>query len=138
MDAIVTAYRRESDPWKGFRAGVQASLTISCRSDVQRITLIDAPSAIGWQAMREIENRSTMRLLDGGLQRLVDDGWIEARPIEPLANFLFGGMCELAMAVTHSNQPRKAKAAAAAELDRIIDGLATKKTGARVAAEPAS
>lgn len=74
--------------------------------------------------MREIENRHTMRMLERGLQCIIDDGWIEPRPVMPLASFLFGGMCEIAMAVAHSNQPRKDKAAAAAELDRIIDSLA--------------
>lgn len=68
--------------------------------------------------MREIENRHTMRMLERGLQCIIDDGWIEPRPVMPLASFLFGGMCEIAMAVAHSNQPRKDKAAAAAELDR--------------------
>lgn len=124
LEAIVAAYTPQPDAWSGFRAGVQASLTISCRPDVQRITLLDAPGAIGWETMREIENRYTMRMLERGLQRVIDDGWIEARPVAPLASFLFGGMCEIAMAVAHSNHPRKDKATAAAELDRIIDALA--------------
>jgi AcrR family transcriptional regulator len=124
MEAIANAYKREPDAWSGFRAGVHASLSISCRTDVQRITLVDAPSAIGWETMREIENRHTMRMLERGLQQVIDDGWISPRPVAPLASFLFGGMCELAMAVAHSNKPRKDKVAAAAELDRIIAALA--------------
>jgi AcrR family transcriptional regulator len=124
LDAISRAYGHEHDPWSGFRAGVQASLTISCRSDVQRITLVDAPGAIGWKAMREIEDRYTMPMLERGLQRLVDDGWIEPRPVAPLARLLFGGICELAMGVAHSSRPRRDKVAAAAELNRILDSLA--------------
>jgi AcrR family transcriptional regulator len=127
LDAISRAHRREHDPWSGFRAGVQASLAISCRSDVQRITLVDAPGAIGWEAMREIEDRYTMRMLERGLQRLVDDGWIEPRPVAPLARLLFGGICELAMGVAHSSHPRRDRVEAAAELNRLLDALASRR-----------
>jgi AcrR family transcriptional regulator len=127
LDAISRAYTQQNDPWSGFRAGVQASLTISCRADVQRITLLDAPGAIGWEAMREIEDRSTMPMLERGLQHLVDDGWIERRPVAPLARLLFGGICELAMGVAHSNRPRRAKLDAAAEINRILDALALQR-----------
>jgi AcrR family transcriptional regulator len=123
MDAIAAAYTRERDAWSGFRAGVKASLTISCRPDVQRITLVDAPGAIGWEAMREIENRSTMRMLERGLSQLMNEGWIEARPVGSLASFLFGGMCEMAMSIAHSSHQRKDKAAAFAEIDRILDAF---------------
>lgn len=124
MDAIASAYRKENDAWSGFRAGVQASLTISCRPDVQRITLLDAPGAIGWAAMREIENRSTMRMLERGLRQVMDDGWIDPRPVASLASFLFGGMCEMAMTIAHSSHHRKDRAAAVAEIDRLLDALA--------------
>lgn len=127
LDAISRAYTQQHDPWSGFRAGVQASLAISCRSDVQRITLLEAPAAIGWPAMREIEDRYTMRMLERGLQRMVADGRIEPRPVAPLARMLFGGICELAMGVAHSSHPRKDRAEAAGELDRILDALASRR-----------
>ena len=127
LDAISRAYTRQNDPWSGFRAGVQAALTISCRADVQRITLLDAPGAIGWEAMRKIEDRSTMTMLERGLQHLVDDGWIARRPVAPLARLLFGGICELAMGVAHSSHPRRDKLAAATEINRILDALALQR-----------
>jgi AcrR family transcriptional regulator len=127
LDAISRAYTRQNDAWSGFRAGVQASLTISCRADVQRITLVDAPGAIGWEAMREIEDRSTMPMLERGLQRLIENGCIEPRPVAPLARLLFGGICELAMGVAHSSHPRRDKLAAAAEINRILDALALQR-----------
>ncbi len=127
VDTISRAYTREHDPWSGFRAGVQAALAISCRSDVQRITLLDAPGAIGWPAMREIEDHYTMRTLEQGLQRLVDDGWIDPRPVSTLARLLFGGICELAMGVAHSSHPRKDRVEAAAELNRMLDALAARR-----------
>jgi AcrR family transcriptional regulator len=123
IDAIIAAAVQQSDPWSGFRAGAHASLTISCRSDVQRITLLDAPGAIGWEAMREIESSSTMKVLERGIQQAIDGGWISPRPIKPLAAFLFGGVCELAMSVAHAKQPRKSKTEASEELDRILDAL---------------
>jgi AcrR family transcriptional regulator len=132
MGGIVFAYHREPDAWSAFRAGVQASLTISCRPDVQRITLVDAPSAIGWGTMREIGDRYTMRILERGLRRVIDEGWLEPRPVTPLASFLFGGISEIAMAIAHSKQPHEDKATAAAEVDRIIDALARPARSSRI------
>lgn len=131
IEAVSRAYKREPDAWSGFQAGVTASLTISCRPDVQRITLIDAPAAIGWETMREIEDRYTMQMLERGLQRVIDEGWIEPRPVTALARFLFGGICELAMAVAHSKQPHKEKSQATKELTRIVAALAGNEQPAR-------
>ena len=124
MQAVVTAHQRAPDVWSGFRAGVQALLAISCRLDVQRITLVDAPAVIAWETRREIEGRYLLRLLEYGLQLAVNDGWIEPRPIPPLASFVFGGMREFVTAIAHSSHPVEDRAAAAAELDRLIDSLA--------------
>lgn len=134
MQAIVAAQQQAPDAWSGFRAGVQALLSISCRPDVQRITLVDAPAVIAWQTRREIDNRYLQQVLERGLRLAIDDGWIESRPIPPLASFLCGGMREIVVAVAHSDQPVEARAAAEAELDRIIDALAGP---GRVAAEAA-
>lgn len=126
IEAVSRAYKREPDAWSGFQAGVAASLTISCRPDIQRLTLIDAPTAIGWEMMREIEDRYTLRMLERGLQRVIDEGWIEPRPVAALARFLFGGICELAISIAHSDQPRRAKTQANRELTRIVAALARK------------
>src|SRR3954463_6271863 len=51
---VADAALREADPWDGFMAGWRAFLEAAQDPAVQRITLLDAPAALGWQRMREI------------------------------------------------------------------------------------
>lgn len=46
--------------------------------------------------MRAFENDTSLRLLKDALARAMDEGSITPRPVEPLANLLFGAMCEVA------------------------------------------
>ncbi len=74
---------------------------------MQRIILIDAPAVIGWEAMREIESRYALALLEGGLERAMQAGKLSRRPVRPLAHLLLGALSESAMAIARSvSRPR--------------------------------
>jgi AcrR family transcriptional regulator len=96
-EAVRDAYLREADPWKGLYAGFRAFLEVSLDPEVQRITLRDAPAALGWDLMREIEEDYSMSPLERGLEIAITSGRIEPRPVRPLAHLLFGAICEGAM-----------------------------------------
>src|SRR5947199_2724870 len=53
------AYRRKRDPWEGLLAACRAYLDAQLDSGVQRITLFDGPSVLGWDRLRAIEARHT-------------------------------------------------------------------------------
>jgi len=117
------AYRRKRDPWAAFHAGCLAFLEASLDPGVQRITLLDAPGALGWETMHEIEADALAMTMDG-LQRAIDAGRIPKRPVAPLAHLLFGALCEAAMAIARADDQKAALRAMSAELKRILDGLA--------------
>lgn len=73
---------------------------------MQRITLLDGPSVLGWERLREVEDRYTVAQLRIGLERAIADDLIADRPIEPLVQMLNGAICEAAMLAARSeNQP---------------------------------
>ena len=71
---------------------------------MQRIFLLDATAALGWERIRELESES-LALMELGIERAVEAGQIASRPAAPLAHLLFGGICELAMVVARAPRP---------------------------------
>ena len=120
---IVTAAAAERDPWAAFARGCRAFLDWCMDPARQRIFLLDAPGALGWEEMRRLEAGS-LAMLELGLRRAMDAGRLRARPPGPLAHMLFGALCEAAMVVARAPDPTAAHADMAAELKRILAGLA--------------
>jgi AcrR family transcriptional regulator len=123
-EALAAAYLGKKDPWAGFAAGSRAFLEASLDPDVQRITLIDAPSALGFDRMRAIQTRYGLALMKQGLQAAMTAGRIRRREVDPLANVLFGGMCQAATFVLESDDQQAALKKVQRELKAVLDGLA--------------
>jgi AcrR family transcriptional regulator len=124
MAAVATATEKKADAWAAFRAGCEAFLDACLDPAVQRIILIDAPSVIGWDAMREIESRYALALLEGGLEQAMRAGKITKRPTRPLAHLLLGALSESAMAIARAADPAATMHAAKREVARLLVALA--------------
>lgn len=122
-EVSLAAYRRKRDPRQGFYEACRAFFEASLDPGVQRITLIDAPAALGWDGMREVEDRYGMALIVNGLQLAIDDGLIAERPVEPLAHLIFGATCEGVMLVARSEDQRAMTRKVLAELKSLIDAF---------------
>lgn len=122
-EAIVAAYQRMEDPWRAFEAGCAAFIQACQEPGVQRIVLLDAPAALGWETIRRLESGS-MQMMEQGIELAIEAGSIEARPILPLAHFLFGATCESAMMVARAADQEDALEEALTELHRLLRSLA--------------
>ncbi|MDH6131842.1 AcrR family transcriptional regulator [Kitasatospora sp. MAA4] len=118
---IAETYARYDDPWEGLYQGLKAFLTGSMEPGVQRITLIDAPGAIGWTAMREMRADCRRNLVYGLRRALGPDARCE---IESLASILYGALCESAVALAHCAEPAALLDATLAQLRILFDGFA--------------
>lgn len=122
---ITTAYRRADDPWQAVYEGSRAYLEASLDPEVQRITLFDAPGALGWEAMRDL-GVNCRELTRRGVAYAITTGAISQRPADPLTSMLYGGLSESAMAVVRADDPPTALAEALTDLRRLFDALAGK------------
>jgi AcrR family transcriptional regulator len=120
--ALIAAAGRKSDPWDAFEAGCRAFIEICQEPGVQRIFLLDAPTALGWETIRELESGS-LKLMEQGIQRAIEAGRIEDRPVKPLAHLLFGAVCETAMVVARADDQDAALDEALAELGRVLRSM---------------
>jgi len=121
---VAKAAAEKRGAWQAFRAGCDGFLEACLDPATQRIILIDAPAVLGWDVMREIEARYALALLRGGLQRIMDEGKLAKRPIEPLAVILLGALSEAAMAIARAPDPKAAAQDARREIDRLLKALA--------------
>ena len=122
LGAIVTAYGREADPWDALEAGCRAFLEETQEPGLQRIFLLDATAALGYERIRELESDS-LALMELGIERAIEAGRIEPRPAKPLAHMLFGAICEIAMVTARANDREAALAEASGELRRLLRAL---------------
>jgi AcrR family transcriptional regulator len=123
VDATMDAARRKQDPWEAFEAGSAAFVEACQEPGAQRIFLLDAPSALGWETIRRLESGS-LELMKLGINNAIEAGSIKPRPIEPLAHLLFGALCESAMVVARAPDQKRALRDALAELHRLLGSLA--------------
>jgi AcrR family transcriptional regulator len=120
---VADAALRERDPWDGFRAGWRAFLEASQDPSVQRITLVEAPIALGWQGARHIGSSYTIALLAAGLERAMEAGRIVERPVRPLARLLFAAMCEGSMIIAGAADQEQSRREVSDAVDALLAGL---------------
>jgi AcrR family transcriptional regulator len=124
-EMITAAYFTVEEPWDAVFAGCRAYLEACLDPEVQRITLFDAPSALGWEAMRDVGD-NCRELTRKGVARAIRKGAIPERPADPLTSMLYGGLSESAMAIVRADDPRAALDDALADLRRLFDALAAR------------
>ncbi|RDH74555.1 TetR/AcrR family transcriptional regulator [Mycolicibacterium moriokaense] len=123
LGAVMTAvYATKRDPWDAFETCCRAFLEECLDPGLQRIMLLDALTAMGWQGVRRME-APMMEMMEIAIARAADAGRIEPRPAGPLAVFLYGALCETSMNVARADNHKSAHRAALAELSRVLEGL---------------
>jgi len=120
VESCLAASARKRDLKQRFLTSCEAFFEASLDPAVQRITLVDAPAALGLEQMREIEYRYTLALVIDGLELAMDRGLMPRRPVLPLAHLIFGAMCEAAMLVALSENQRAVSRQVFSELTTLI------------------
>jgi AcrR family transcriptional regulator len=115
-------YASKRDPWDAFGACCKAFLEECLEPGLQRIMLLDALAAVGWEGVRRME-APMMELMEVAIVRAVEAGRIAPRPAGPLAVFLYGALCETSMNVARADNQKVAQRRALTELSHILDGL---------------
>ena len=69
-EEVAAAYVGIEDPWEAFEAGCRAFVEACQEPGVQRIFLLDAPVALGWETIRRLESGS-LELMVAGIDAAV-------------------------------------------------------------------
>ena len=123
MEGIGARMEATDDPWELMLAGMRSFLDACEEPAVKQIALTDAPSVLGWQEWREIDNRHGLGLTRAALQGAVDAGVLRPIAVEPMAHLFVAALSEAAFVTAYSDQPRKARAEVEQALIQLIEGL---------------
>jgi AcrR family transcriptional regulator len=126
-EVVSEAYREaRPDSWEAVFAGARAFLREALRPEVQRISLLDAPGALGWETMREIST-DCLRMMRVGIERAVTSGDIAPHSTTALTHLLYGALCETAVAVARAEDKQTAFELSVAELGSFFDAVARQR-----------
>ena len=120
--ALPAVYASKRDPWDAFEACCRAFLEECLEPGLQRIMLLDALAAMGWEGVRRME-APMMELMEIGIAAAVQAGRIAPRPAGPLAVFLYGALCETSMNIARADNQKEAHRKALTELSQVLEGL---------------
>jgi AcrR family transcriptional regulator len=113
---------RGGDAGEAYAAGFNAFLDACARPEFGRVLFVDGPSALGWEEWHEIDARYALAQTEAGLQALISAGYMEDRPVGPLARLLHGASIEAALYVAAAGDKEKAKQEVREAMGWLIGG----------------
>ena len=122
-ERLVNAARKAPDAVGQLRAGCLAWLRVADDRVAQQISLIDAPSVVGWQKWREIDGRYGFGLLKAALGAVAAEGKLRADLVDTLAHMLLASMLELALVIARADDRRTALRNAETAVDELLARL---------------
>jgi AcrR family transcriptional regulator len=122
--AAALASSPSDDPIDAMKVAVRTFLDSALDPGRARITLIEAPSVLGWAEWREIDARYGLGLASAALEAAMAAGRIPRQPVAPLAGILIAALGEAGIMVATADDPGAARAEVEAALELLIDGMA--------------
>ena len=105
------------------QAGVRSFLDACTDPALAQISLIDAPSVLGWAEWREIDARYGMGLVKVGLELAMQQRVLERQDPDPLAHLLLASLGEAALLIAYADDPRAARSQVEAPVMTLLAGL---------------
>lgn len=104
-------------------AGIEAFLDGCLDPTVARISVLEAPAALGFAQMREIDNLNYLGALRDGIRTAVEAGELPGLPVDALASMLIGALDEAALLIATAEDPAAARQEAGVVARALVDGL---------------
>jgi AcrR family transcriptional regulator len=123
MERIGARMKAAGDPWELMLNGMRSFLDACEEPAVKQVALTDAPSVLGWQEWREIDNRHGLGLTRTALEGAVAAGVLRPIAVEPMAHLFVAALSEAAFVIAYADRPRKARAEVEQALLQLVEGL---------------
>jgi AcrR family transcriptional regulator len=120
--AAQLAERDRADPLELLRQGARTFLDHTT-GPLARVTLVDAPSVLGWAEWRAIDEKYGMGLVMAALQGAMDAGELRRQPVKPLAHLLLAAIGEAGMLVANAGDPKAVRDQVEPPLLALLEGL---------------
>lgn len=120
---VAAAAAGVTDPEGLLRSGSREWIRLAGDRRVQRILLIDAPSVLGWEEWRSLEERHALGLVKAILEAAAGAGSIPRDMVDIMSHALLAAVNEIALMVARSEDPETAMHTGTEVVDRLLGGL---------------
>jgi AcrR family transcriptional regulator len=108
------------DATAALRAGCLAWVRMAGDPVVQRVLLVDAPSVLGWERWRDLEERHALGLIKTALGAIAEDGGLAPDLVDVFSHVILATMNEIALLVARSGDTGPAMRAGAGAIDEVL------------------
>jgi AcrR family transcriptional regulator len=108
-----------TDPVDAMRTAALAWISLAADPVIQRVVLVDAPSVLGWDRWRAMDDGRTLGALRAMLQAVSDSGRLPAELVSPFSHMILAALDEIVLVVARSPD----SAAAVAEGRMAVEEL---------------
>jgi AcrR family transcriptional regulator len=118
-ERLAAVARNAEDPASALRESCRAWIRLTVDPEVHQIVLIDAPSVLGWQRWRGLDENRILGHLRAGLVAAAKGARLAPNQVDVFAHVLLASMNEIAMLIAHADEPD----ATVAEVDPVVQEL---------------
>jgi AcrR family transcriptional regulator len=90
---------------------------------VQRIMLIDAPSVLGWQRWRKLDERHVLGMIRAAVGVAAESGRVPPEMVDMFAHVILGLVNEVALLIARADDPAADSRSGEAAVDEILRRL---------------
>ena len=120
---LAEAIRDCLDPVDAMRTAALAWIGLAGDPVVQRIVLVDAPSVLGWDRWRAMDDGRTLGALRIMLQAVSDSGRLPAELVGPFAHMILAALDEITLVTARAADSKAAVAEARTAVEALLDRL---------------
>jgi AcrR family transcriptional regulator len=120
---VTEAIRDCTDPLDTLRTAALAWIDLAGDPVVQRIMLVDAPSVLGWEEWRAMDEGRTLGAMRAMLQEVSDSGGLPQELVEPFSHMILAAIDEAAMVVARAPDSRTAVAEGRQAVEELLSRL---------------
>jgi AcrR family transcriptional regulator len=112
-----------TDPVDALRTAAVAWIGLAGDPVIQRIVLVDAPSVLGWDRWRAMDDGQTLGTMRAMLQAVSDSGRLPSELVEPFSHMILAALDEFALVVARAPDPRAAVAEGRQAVEELLRRL---------------
>jgi len=123
MADLTEAIDATADPFDALRTAALAWIDLAGDPVIQRVVLVDAPSVLGWERWRAMDDGRTLGALRAMLQGVSDAGRLPAELVAPFSHMLLAALDEIVLVVARADDPKTALAEGRMAVEELLSRL---------------
>jgi AcrR family transcriptional regulator len=125
MAELTEMIRDATDPVASLNAAALAWIDLVGDPVIQRIILIDAPSVLGWERWRDMDDQYAFGATRTLLQAISDEGRLPPELVDAFTHMILSALDAIAMVIARADAPQAAMANGRAAVQELLRRLLT-------------